>query len=272
MKNKKISIIVILGLLMMSGQIWVVQADSSTAQDRALAFIENVLPLHIDKFGIELKIDGYAADIPKEINTHNISFDSEDKVLIYYLGSRVGTMDSLNVILAVRNNTIYQCAVDLHTGPDVGQSSLKDAVTIFLTRYQNYSGLDSTAMVDMVSDIDLAQDISVTSGNLTMTIQHTGAAGDTTEFRWIYPDGSGYVAFDVSFQNNFPVSLRHEHPISIDEIPSNPTSIPIPTITNSPSSSTGYSDWGLTVAVITVIIVILAVAVVMIKKKAFNFP
>ena len=163
-------------------------------------------------------------------------------------------------------------AVDLHTGPDVGQSSLKDAVTIFLTRYQNYSGLDSTAMVDMLSNVDLTQDTGVTSGNLTMTIQHTGASGDTTEFRWIYPNGSDHVAFDVSFQNNFPVSFRHEHPISIEEIPSNPTSTPTPTITNSPTSTTSYSDWGLTVAVITVIIAILAVAVVMIKKKAFNFP
>lgn len=211
-----------LGLLMVSGQIWVVQADSSTAQDRALAFIENVLPLHIDKFGIELKIDDYAADIPKEINTHNISFNSEDKVLIYFLGSRIGTMDWLNVILGVRNNTIYKCAVDLHTGPDFGQSSLKEAVTIFLTRYQTYSGLNTTAMVNMLS-FDLTHDATKTSGNLTMTIQHSGASGDTTEFTWIYPNGSDYVAFDVSFQNNFPVSFCDERQIPSTSLTPTPT-------------------------------------------------
>ncbi|MFA7398789.1 MAG: hypothetical protein WC046_09940 [Candidatus Bathyarchaeia archaeon] len=220
MKNKKFSIIVMLGLLMISGQIWVVQADSSTVQDRALAYIENVLPLHIDKFGIKLMIDGYATDIPEELNTHNISFNNDDKILIYFLGSRVGTMDTLNVIFAVRNNTIYKCAVDLHTGPAFGQSSLKEAVTLFLTRYQTYSGLNTTAMVNMLSS-DLAHDATITSGNLTMTIQHTGASSDTTEFTWIYPNGSDYVAFDISFQNNFPVSFYDGR-----QFPSNPLTAP----------------------------------------------
>lgn len=220
MKNKKISIIVMLGLLIMSGQIWVAQADSSTAQDKALAYIENVLPLNIDKFQIKLKIDGYAADIPQELDTHNISFDSEDKILIYYVGSRVGTMDTLNVIFAVRNDTIYKCAVHLNTGPDVGQSSLKEAATIFLTRYQTYSGLNTTAMANMLSS-DLTHDATITSGNLTMTIQHTGASGGTTEFTWIYPNGNNYFAFEVSFQNNFPVSFYDERQI--------PTTKPTPT-------------------------------------------
>ncbi len=255
---------------MILGQIFVVHADSSTVQNRALDFIENVLPINSDKFGIKLKIDGYAADIPAELDTHNMSFDSEDKVLIYFLGSRVGTLDYLNVILAAKNNTIYQCAVDLHTGPDIGQASLKEAVTIFLTRYQEYSGLDSKAMVDMVKDVDLTQDTSIISGNLTMTIQHTGTSGDMTEFRWIYPDGSSYVTFDVSFLNNFPISFSHKNPISIDEIPSYPTPMPTSIITFSPTSTNSYSDWGLIGMVIMIIIVIFTVAIAMIKKKRLN--
>lgn len=252
---------------MVLGQVWVVHADSSTAHDRALTYIENVLPLNIDKFGIELKIDGYATDIPAELNTHNIRFNNEDKILIYFLGSRVGTLDYLNVILAVRNNTIYQCAVDLHTGPDIGQSSLNDAVTIFLTRYHEYSGLDSKAMVDMVKTVDLTQDTIITSGNLTMTIQHTGDSSDTTEFCWIYPAGNSYATFNVYFFNNFPVSFSHETSISIDEIPSNPTPMPTPTLTISPTSTHSYSDWGLTGAIITVTITILAVAIAIIKRR-----
>ncbi len=251
---------------MILGQICVVHADSLTVQNRALAYIENVLPLHIDKFGIKLMIDGYVADIPEELDTHNLSFDSEDKVLIYYVGSRVGTMDTLNVIFAVKNNTIYKCAVDLHTGPDIGQSSLKEAITIFLTRYQEYSGLDSKAMVDMVKDVDLTQDTSIISGNLTMTIQHTGAYGDTTEFRWIYPCGNGYAAFNVSFFNNFPVSFSHETP-TINEIPPNPTPIPTPIITISPTSTNSCSDWSLTGVIIIVIIAILVVAVARLRKE-----
>jgi len=110
--------------------------------------------------------------------------------------------------------------VDLNTGPDVGQSSLKEAATIFLTRYQTYSGLNTTAMVNMLSS-DLTHDATLTSGNLTMTIQHTCASGGTTEFTWIYPNGNNYFAFEVCFQNNFPVSFYDERQI--------PTTKPTPT-------------------------------------------
>jgi hypothetical protein len=57
MKNNKISIIVMLGLLILAGQFCVVQSGSSPAQDRASAFIEDVLPIDSSKFFIELKSD-----------------------------------------------------------------------------------------------------------------------------------------------------------------------------------------------------------------------
>ncbi len=248
---------------MISGQIWVAQADSSTAQDKALAYIENVLPLNIDKFQIKLMINGYAADIPQELDTHNISFEGEDKVLIYFLGSRVGTMDWLNVVLAVRNDTIYKCAVDLKTGPDIGQSSLKEAATIFLTRYQTYSGLNTTAMANMLS-YDLTHDSTVTSGNLTMTIQHTGASGGTTEFTWIYPNGNDYFAFEVSFQNNFPVSFYDER--QIPTTTPSPTA-PIGTINTGPHMPETEPFPTLTVLVVALILLAVVIASVLLYKR-----
>lgn len=251
MKNKKISIIVILGLLMVSGQIGVVHSASSSVQDRAIAFIENVLPIDSSKFGIELKIDGNATDIPKEIDLNNISFSNEDKVLIYFLGSRVGTMDSLNVVLAVRNNTIYQGAIDLHTGPRVGQSSLNEAATIFLTRYQEYSGLDSTEMISMFTNVDLAQNASITLGSLTMTINRTDASPfANTEIRWVFQDS---LMFDVSFQNNFPVSFYDERQI--------------PSTTPTPTPTVPELSW---LAILPLLLFMFSVAVILRNRKPIN--
>ena len=50
MKNKKIFSIMILGLTAASGQLCVVPSASSSEHDRALAFIENVLPIDSTQF------------------------------------------------------------------------------------------------------------------------------------------------------------------------------------------------------------------------------
>ncbi len=237
------------------------EPESSTAQDRALAFIETVLPIETAKFGVELKVDGNASEIPVELDTHGVSFGGEDEILIYFLGSKVGTLDYLDVILAVRNNTIYRGAVDLHTGPNVGQSSLNDATAIFLTRYQDYSGLDSTAMVEMLSNADLTHDTSKSSGNLTMITQHN--PDGTTLLSWAYPNGSDYVVFDISFKNNFPVSFHDERQVQIIGYTYTPNPSLMPATT---AVKDGWSDWSLAVAAIAVTGVLLAVVALVIKK------
>ena len=248
---------------MVSGQMWVVHSASSSNQDSAVAFIENVLPIDSSKFFIELKSDR-VPDKPVFFTNQNISFGGNgDQVLIYFLASSMGTMDSLNVYLVVRNNIVYQFAVDLHTGPNVGQSSLNEAATIFLTRYQNYSGLDSTKMINLLSNVDSTQNASITLGNITITINHMD---DSTKIRWVFPDSR---KVEVSFQNYFPTSFYDDYQIS-----SNSTPTPTPTATNSTS---GYSDWSVTVVVITVIISILVVVVVAgilvyFKKRNFKRP
>ena len=205
-----------LGLWILAGQFYVVQSGFSAAQDKALAFIEDVLPIDSSKFFIELASDS-VPDKPVFFTEKNISFGGNgDQVLVYFLASKMGTLDSLNIILAVRNNIVYQFAVgNLATGPNVGQSSLNEAANIFLTRYQEYSELDSTEMINILSNVDLAQNTQITLGNLTMTINRMDTS---TDIRWVFPDAR---AFNVSFQNNFPVSFYDERQI--------PTTTPTPT-------------------------------------------
>jgi hypothetical protein len=224
MKNKKIFFIIILGLIVASGQICVVHSASSSDQDRALAFIENVLPMDISKFNIELKVDSNATDIPKELGTHS-NFAKNDRVLIYYLGSMVGTADGLDVIFVIRGNTFFQGVVDIDHAPsynEFGGSTKVDNIKNFLLNYQNWSGLDSTKMVEMLSNIDVAQDINVSLGDLTMAIQNTDVSNNLMEIRWANASHGTDLDFDVSFKKGFPVSFYDERQF----LSSTPTSMP----------------------------------------------
>ena len=232
MKNKKISIIVILGLLTLAGQFYVVQSTSSTAQDRALAFIEDVLPIDSSKWNIELKVDSNATDTREHLDINNISASENDRVLIYFLGSMVGTADSIEVIFIIRDSTFLQGVMNIDNSPTYRQtyrqfmtSISDDNVTNFLAKYQSWSGLDSTKMIEMLSNLNITENKSISSNNILMTVQHP--SDDKTELSWTFLNGSDSREFRISFQKDFPVSFYDERQISSINTPS-PT--PTPTI------------------------------------------
>ena len=197
---------------MASGQICVVRSMSSS-QDRALAFIENVLPINSAQWRIELKVDGNATDkqIHERLDMNNISVSNSCEVLIYFLGSMVGTSDSLEVILIIRENNFYQGIVNIDNAPSYnrfgGQIEVAN-ITNFLANYQSWSGFDSTKMIETLSNVEIAQNTSISSENLKMSINHTNAS---TVVHWVFQDSG---RFNVSFENNFPVSFYDERQIS----------------------------------------------------------
>ncbi len=244
-----------LGLIVASGQICVVHSASSSDHDKALAFIENVLPMDISKFNIELKVDNNATDISKELGTHG-NLAKNDRVLIYFLGSMVGTADSLDVIFIIRDNIFFQGVVDIDYAPsydEFGNSTTVDDVKDFLLSYQNWSGLDSTKMVEMLSNIDVAQDINISSGDLTMTIQNTDVSNNLMEIRWANASHGTDLEFDVSFKKGFPVSFYDERQLFY----STPTSMP--TINTGPEQPQ-TEPFPTTFAVVTILLVAVLIA------------
>jgi hypothetical protein len=218
MKNKKISIIVMLGLLMMSGQIWVMHAASSSAQDSALAFIEDVLPIDSTQWNIELKVDGNTTDIDTRtdliMQNNNVTTKDGDKILRYGLASMVGTADYLNIIFIIRENNFFQGIMDIDNAPTFntyGRPLETANITNYLANYQSWSGLDSTKMIETLSNVDLTRNTSISSSNLTLTINRMD---DTTKIRWVFPDSR---KFEVTFQNYFLTSFYDER-----QIPSEP--------------------------------------------------
>ena len=267
MKNKKIFFIIILGLIVASGQICVVHSASSSEQNSALVFIENVLPIDSTQWHIELKVDGNATDtqVRQRLDINNIYVSNSDNVLIYFLGSMVGTADSLEVILVIRENNFYQGVVNIDDAPSYnsfGHQLEVANITNFLANYQGWSGSDSTKMIETLSNVDIAQNASISSGNLTMSINRTDAS---TAIHWVFQDSR---IFDVSFQNNFPVSFYDERQIH-SIIPT-----PTPTTTQHPTNNTGAelpqtepSPTTIIVAVAFVIALAVAIGLLVYEKK-----
>jgi hypothetical protein len=231
MKNKKIYIIVLLGLLMMSGQFCVVQSVFSSAQDRALAFIEDVLPIDSTQWNIELKVDGNTTDFDARtdliMQKHNITTKDGDKILRYGLASMVGTADYLNIIFNIRENNFFQEIMDIDHAPTYntyGRPLEMANITNYLVNYQSWSGLDSTKMIETLSNVDLTHNTSISSGNLTMTINRMD---DITKIRWVFPDAR---KFEVTFQNYFLTSFYDERQIPSIVPSQTPNTTQLPTI------------------------------------------
>ncbi len=208
-------------------------------REKAQAFIEDVLPIDSAKWHIELKIDGNAIDAREHLEANNVSVSGSDRVLVYFLGSMVGTADSLDVVFVIRDNIFIQGVMNIDNSPSYRQTYSQsvtplstDNVTSFLSNYQDWSGLDSTEMAMMLSNVDITQNTSETSGNLTMTIHHTDDSYNTTELLWMYHTGGNDVKFRVTFQKDFPVGFTDERQLSLSA--ATPASTPT---SNAPESA-----------------------------------
>jgi hypothetical protein len=139
----------------------------------------------------------------------------------------VGTADSLEVILVIRENNFYQGVVNIDDAPSYnsfGHQLEVANITNFLATYQSWSGSDSTKIIETLSNVDVAQNASISSGNLTMSINRTDAS---TAISWVFQDSR---TFSVSFQNNFPVSFYDERQIPSIVPTQTPNTTQLPTI------------------------------------------
>ena len=178
----------------------------------------------------------------------------------------VGTADSLEVILVIRENIFYQGVVNIDNAPSYnsfGRQLEMANVTNFLATYQSWSGSNSTKMIETLSNVDVAQNTSISSGNLMMAINRTDAS---TAISWVFQDSR---TFSVSFQNNFPVSFYDERQIpSITPTPT-PTTTQLPTINTGakPPQTEPFPTTLLMVSVIVVAVVGLGLLVYLKKSR-----
>jgi hypothetical protein len=196
-------------------------ASAAISQDRALDFIENVLPINSTQWHIELKVEGNASGISR-LDKYNISVRDDDKVLIYFLASMVGTADGIDVNFVIRENQFIYGIIDIDYAPSYsvfGRPLEIANVTDFLAKYQSWSELDSTEMIEMLSNVDITQNSTSSSNNLTMNITRIDL---TTKLSWTFPNSH---KFEISFKNHFPTYFYDDRQIDSNTVPT-PTLTP----------------------------------------------
>jgi len=201
--NKIVCMIFAVSMLAMFEGISVADSSISIAQEKAITFIENVLPLEISQYNITLRVYG-VPDLPDIGSTQPEIFKQE--IVTYTLENKDSTVD---VICTIQNDVLSSCNVYVNEGSIIsGQSysSVIEATTAFLQRYQDYANLDSSNMIAMLSNIDSAKNATVTLGNLKLTVIHKDLSdtifGDSIIFRWVLTyNGCEYKQIEVRFRD-----------------------------------------------------------------------
>ncbi|MEM2968268.1 MAG: hypothetical protein QXJ76_03040 [Candidatus Bathyarchaeia archaeon] len=195
-----------------------VQSTFTESEGKAIDFIKNVLPIDSSKYNITLRNYG-APELP-DIGYYKQS-PIEQEIFTYSLKSKDSALDVIcafsNKILTIGSMYVVEGSVI----SDRQYSNLLDAAKDFLKKYQAYSKLDSTEMINMLSNVDPSKNATVTSGVLKLTVTHQDLSGtwfgDTVDFRWVQTfNGCDYLAVDLAFRDGvFSNIIDHRQLYSI---------------------------------------------------------
>ena len=201
--DKKILTVFLLIALAMLGGVPLAHSSLSTASDKSLAFIENVLPLDISRYSVTLRSYG-VPELPDLGLTQ--PFHGEQEILTYDLKAE----DSmLEVICTLQDDVLYSCNMYTMQGSVINDrqySDVTDAAVSFLQKYQSNSKMDSTELITTLSKVDPTKNVTETSDNLKLTVTHQDLSGtwfgDSTDLRWVKTySGCDYLSIAVSFQD-----------------------------------------------------------------------
>lgn len=187
----------LLGTVIVSSGMPSVPSTVSTEQNKALAFIENVLPIDSSQYNITFKP-------PFSSNTSVGRIIGADSLIETY--SLESKDSSLTCILGFYDGVVYHCQLDVKGSiiTDQAYANTTEAAKSFLEKYQAYSNLDSREMIAMLANVDPTQNPTIFSGDLKLTVTHkdlTGTAfGDSISFRWVRViNGCEYLIINVAF-------------------------------------------------------------------------
>jgi hypothetical protein len=184
-------------------------ASISTAEEKALAFIENALPFDSERYSVSLKNYG-VTELP-DLGLAQPIYGKQER-LTYTLESEDSEAD---VICTLQDGVLYMCSVYTHEGVFYSgreYSNVADAAVSFLQKYQPNSKIDSTEMLTTLTDVDPTENRIITSGDLTLIVTHKDLSGtifgDTINFRWVrIINGCEYQLLYLTFRDGVFSSL-----------------------------------------------------------------
>ncbi len=178
---------------------------NAITKDRALDFIENVLPLDISKYNVTL--------IQDEVSSPFQPDDPTIEIMDYVLESSESKLD---VSCAFTNDVLTGCILSVANGsvlPVQTSSNLIDTARLFLVKYQAFTGDNLTEMMNTLSLTDGTKSLTVISGNVKLNLQNVDIGNEEidTIFCWLYTfNGVDYTALGVTFRNGVFYALRDD--------------------------------------------------------------
>lgn len=165
------------------------QSTVPLAEDIKTGFIDKVLPFDRSKHTVT--------------STYSEGKNGASDIAHYTLES---TESIIVVNCYIQNNVLYGCSLFTKEGQilsDREYYSLTDSVISFLEKYAEYTGKDSTKLINMVAAADISKDLTVISDNTKFTIKKQFSMNtELTTFCWADTfNGADYTYLQVGFRN-----------------------------------------------------------------------
>ncbi len=176
------------------GAVSVASVEQFAAQSQAMLFIETALPVDLSKYQVTF-VKQSTLQLPDggALDTVRYTLSSKESIL--------------DVRFQIQNGIVRSCGLTETHGfiiKDKQYPTLLETVTGFLEKYQNYTKINSTDLVDMLDNVDLSKNVTITNEKIRLEISNVFWAGmDLTQIDWTYIiDGADYALLQLSFQKN----------------------------------------------------------------------
>ena len=218
--NKTLAIFSVLIMLILFEQGLVVRCDTASLQDKALAYVENVLPFDINHYNITIK-GVYslpsAPNDPTKWQAGDVDLKSSDS--------------EIHVACLFFNGALRECGVSITSGTPISDkpySNLKEMAIQILEKHQEQTGFDSTKLINALNLVDETKSMNVTYEDVILTVSHFlvpisletvngmpvpnySNAINSTSFEWTYViNGISYNSVSLRFDKNILHDLRDD--------------------------------------------------------------
>ena len=219
-----IATLILLFVFLTIEQMSVAYSDLPSVEDKALAYIETVLPLDLGRYNITV----VSYELPK---APNVTYRTEAMTF------RLNSSESLLAVNCLfRNGVQYTCDMRVIQGSPIYAEmylNLVDAARSILENHQAQTDVDSTELLRMLNMVKSTENFStVTQGNVTLTVSQghiptglkmvngslhvdpTKTIG-ITSFLWdCGVDGADHVYVSIGFDDGVFHGLRDERILS----------------------------------------------------------
>jgi len=169
-----------------------VSAQTTPAQEKAMHFMENMLPIDLSKYTITLQSE-------RMMDEEAIGYNRKITSLRYQLKSE---NSELLVSFSIEKDNIALCSISTTAGqviPKQQYSNQFDAVKAFLEKYQTYTNIDSRNLIAMIEGVDLTKNSTITTENLRLSIHNSyRSKTEQTSLYWVYTiNGLDYTSLEL---------------------------------------------------------------------------